>query len=117
MAGVVPKLLSDGDEVHGDEQRGEHEEAKDALPPGGLQRWHVVLGHELLLVDQLQSHDDLRPHNQDITEQNVGGGLVGLCDIPRVVAPAVEYVADADGEEATNDKEDPDPLVAKKSFL
>ena len=117
VAGVVPKLLTNGDEVHGDEKQGEGEEANDALPPDSLQRRHVVLGHELLLVDQLQRHDDLRPHNEDVTEQNVGGGLVGLCDIPRVVAAAVEDVTDANGEEADNDKEDPDPLVAEESLL
>ena len=86
VAGVVAKLLADGDEVHGDQQRGEGEEAEGALPPDGLQRRHVVLGHELLLVDHLRGHDDLRPHDEDVAEQDVRGGLVRLCDIPGVVA-------------------------------
>ena len=113
----MPKLLTNGDEVHGDEKQGEGEEAEDALPPDGLQCRHVVLGHELLLVDILRGNEDLRPHDEDVTEQNVGGGLVCLCDIPRVVAAAVEDVADADSEESANDKEDPDPLVAEESLL
>ena len=78
---------------------------------------HVVLGHELLLVDHLRGDDDLRAHDEDVSEQNVGGGLVCLCEIPWVVAATVEDVTDANGEEADNDKEDPDPLVAVESLL
>ena len=147
VAGVVAELLANGDEVHGDQQRGEGEEAEGALPPDSLQRRHVVLGHELLLVDHLRGHDDLRAHDEDVAEQNVGGGLVRLGDIPGVIATddvaevlgveegllllpldgggvvlsaataTIEDVADADGEEAANDKEDPDPLVAEESLL
>ena len=99
---------------------------------------HVVLGHELLLVDHLRGDDDLRAHDEDVSEQNVGGGLVRLGDVTGVVAPddvaevlgveegllvnlrgrvvfsaaaaAVEHVADADREEAADDEEDSDPL-------
>ena len=71
VAGVVAELLANGDEVHGDQQRGEGEEPEGALPPDGLQRRNVVLGHELLLVDHLRGHDDLRPHDEDVAEQDV----------------------------------------------
>ena len=138
----MPKLLTNGDEVHGDEKQGEGEEAEDALPPGGLQRWHIVLGHELLLVDHMQGPDDLRPNDEYVAKQNVR-----LRNIPRVVASddvaqvlvmeegllltlnggrvvlstigaaTVEDIADAYSEKSADDEEDPDPLVAEKSFL
>ena len=145
VARVVPKLLTNRDEVHGDEKRGEDEEAKGALPSDGLQGWHVVLGHELLLVDHVQSYNDLRPQNENVAEQNVRGGLVHLGDIPGVVTSddvadilvmeeglllpldagrvmlsatvTVEDVTDANGEEAADDKENPDPLVAEELLL
>ena len=78
VAGVVPELFADRYEVHGDEERRERDEAEGPLPTDGLERRHVVLGHELLLVDHLRGDDDLGAHDEDVSEQDVGGRFVCL---------------------------------------
>ena len=78
VAGVVPELFADRYEVHGDEEGRERDEAEGRLPTDGLERRHVVLGHELLLIDHLRGDDDLRAHDEDVAEEDVGGWLVSL---------------------------------------
>ena len=59
-----PWVVSDGrshvNEVHGDEECGQGEEPKSALPPNSFQRMNVVFGNKTLLVNHLRGNNHLK---------------------------------------------------------
>ena len=61
---AVADVGTERSKVHGDERTRDVEHAKDAFPPHGLERVHVVARKKLFLNHHLHRDYDLRAHDK-----------------------------------------------------